>query len=272
MGEHLYVAYLDEFGHIGPYVSRHDPQHRTHPAFGLAGFVIPLEKTRELAMFFFKLKNRLLDWEIQQAGIHQARWEKKGAALFTTQNVLKYRAIRQATNRILNWITANGGYVFYTGLEKDRGAAPRSPEGLYAAVLRQSIRKISAACGGDKFLLILDEHGKVFREKAVAAASTQMFSEPAAFNLLEPPMQVESHLYQTVQCADWICGLIGRLAAYRTDPAYSDFAWAETYFGDRIARAATANSGLKLRERPSTTPSLANGLATIAAPKPGSWL
>ena len=36
-----YFAYLDEFGHIGPYISRTDPRYNDSPVFGLAGFVLP---------------------------------------------------------------------------------------------------------------------------------------------------------------------------------------------------------------------------------------
>ncbi|MXY18976.1 MAG: DUF3800 domain-containing protein, partial [Synechococcus sp. SB0664_bin_36] len=35
-----YFAYLDEFGHIGPYVSREDPKYHQSPVFGLAGLVL----------------------------------------------------------------------------------------------------------------------------------------------------------------------------------------------------------------------------------------
>ena len=38
-----YIAYLDEFGHIGPYIARDDPRHNDSPVFGLAGFIMPLE-------------------------------------------------------------------------------------------------------------------------------------------------------------------------------------------------------------------------------------
>ena len=33
-----YFAYLDEFGHIGPYVNREHPRYNDSPVFGLAGF------------------------------------------------------------------------------------------------------------------------------------------------------------------------------------------------------------------------------------------
>lgn len=32
-----YIAYLDEFGHIGPYTSNNHEKHNTHSVFGLIG-------------------------------------------------------------------------------------------------------------------------------------------------------------------------------------------------------------------------------------------
>ena len=97
-----YIAYLDEFGHIGPYISHDHERHNTHPAFGLAGIVLPANKAREFSTFFYQLKSRLLAFEIENSGVHPAKWEKKGAQLYTTKNVLKYRELRQATNRFIN--------------------------------------------------------------------------------------------------------------------------------------------------------------------------
>ena len=37
-----YFAYLDEFGHIGPYLGRHHPRHNDSPVFGFAGLVLPV--------------------------------------------------------------------------------------------------------------------------------------------------------------------------------------------------------------------------------------
>ena len=51
-----YIAYLDEFGHIGPYISRKHPKHNDSPVFGLAGFVLPLDKARGIATWFYRRK------------------------------------------------------------------------------------------------------------------------------------------------------------------------------------------------------------------------
>ncbi len=89
-GKLLYIVYLDEFGHIGPYLSSTDKSHKTHPVFGLGGVVLPYTEVRKFSTYFYQLKNRLLDYELKNSGIHPAKWEKKGASLYTVTNVTKY--------------------------------------------------------------------------------------------------------------------------------------------------------------------------------------
>ncbi|MFV3404618.1 hypothetical protein ACNFIC_11720 [Pseudomonas sp. NY15463] len=73
----MYVADLDEFGHIGPFVSKEDPSFHTHPVFGLAGLVLPAEKVREFSAFFFNLKKNVLGAKIEKTGTHPAAFEEK---------------------------------------------------------------------------------------------------------------------------------------------------------------------------------------------------
>ena len=108
-----YVVYLDEFGHIGPYLSYQDKKHNTHPAFGLGGFALPFEQIRDFSTFFYQSKQRLLAREIEWSGRHPAHWEKKGVALFTTENVKNYPEVSRMMHRILNNIAKRGGFVFY---------------------------------------------------------------------------------------------------------------------------------------------------------------
>lgn len=110
----MHIAYLDEFGHIGPYVSRTDPRYKTHPVFGFGGLVLPADRVRSFGSFFLQMKNRLLDWELQQSGVHASRWEKKGSALLTTMNIERYPEVRRAINRILARVETDGGRVFST--------------------------------------------------------------------------------------------------------------------------------------------------------------
>ena len=55
--------------------------------------------------------------------------------------------------------------------------------------------------------------------------------------LIEPPFQLESHRYQTLQAADWIAGLVGRLGAIWKDPdAWPDNEIFRRYFEYRLTQ------------------------------------
>ena len=63
--------------------------------------------------------------------------------------------------------------------------------------------------------------------------------------MIEPPFQAESHRYQTLQAADWIAGLVGRLGALWADPdAYSENSLFRYYFEQRLNRIST-RSGIR---------------------------
>src|SRR5271155_5390943 len=98
----MYFAYVDEFGHIGPYAGRAAPKYNESPIFGLGGIILPANEVRSFATWFYQLKSNLLSWEIGQSGQAPYLWEKKGAQLYTTENVLRYRQLRVATNRLLS--------------------------------------------------------------------------------------------------------------------------------------------------------------------------
>jgi hypothetical protein len=243
----LYAAYLDEFGHVGPYISRYDASHKTSPVFGLGGIVLPYTKIRPFAMWFYKLKINLLKYEIEKSGVHPAQWEKKGSALFTIQNIKKYHELRTATNRILNKIKLEGGFIFYVGLEKKITIKDHNSEKLYRVAVKEAIKRLDQHCARthDNLMIILDEQESNFRHKIVETASLSMFGKDARKTLIEPPIQAESHLYQTLQCADWMCGLIGRLSCHRVRPdEYADYECVETYFGSRISQVAL-RSGIR---------------------------
>ena len=62
-GRLIYIAYFDEFGHVGPNVSRTHPRHNDSPVFGFAGFVMAAEEVRGFAIWFYQRKCALLDFE-----------------------------------------------------------------------------------------------------------------------------------------------------------------------------------------------------------------
>ena len=244
-----YLVYLDEFGHIGPYVSRSDPKHNDSPVFGLAGLILPAAEVRGFGTWFFKRKAELLGFELQRSGMHPAVWEKKGSSLYTVTNVRRYRELRIFTGRFFNKIKNIGGFIFYVGIKKTRSDRQPNPNRLYAKVLVEAIKRINGFCEDDihrsnNFLLVLDEHDQ--RSVLITEATRSMYGgqEPRR-HLIEPPFQAESHRYQTLQAADWIAGLVGRLGSLWADPgAFPENEIFHRYFGKRL-KDVQIRSGLR---------------------------
>jgi len=242
----LYLAYLDEFGHIGPYISADHPKYKTHPVFGLAGLVLPYSEVRSFSTYFFQLKNHLLQFELERSGTHPAKWEKKGSALYTLKNVQKYPELKRATYRLINNIKKRNGFLFFVGREKRRSSELHDSKKLYHSVLKEAIKRIDQECESRnaQFILMLDQQEEnVMRGEIVEAASLAMFGDDQRRCLVEPPIQAESHLYQTLQCADWICGIVGRLSDYWCEadkkPELLDF---QKYFATRVQEAQLRSS------------------------------
>ena len=68
----IYVPYLDEFGHLGPYVGRSGPRHNTSPVFGFAGYIMPAEAVRGFGTWFFQRKGELFARPMAQSPKHPA--------------------------------------------------------------------------------------------------------------------------------------------------------------------------------------------------------
>ncbi|PQO22403.1 DUF3800 domain-containing protein [Rhodobacteraceae bacterium WD3A24] len=244
-----YIAYLDEFGHVGPFVSRANAKHNDSPVFGLAGYVLPSNHVRSFGTWFFKRKCELLDFEIRRSGLHPAVWEKKGASLYTAKNVERYRELRQFTFRLFNKINKLSGFAFYVGIRKTADPADHNPNRMYGKVLLEAIKRIDEFCevdcgGADNFLLALDEHEQ--RSELITQAAKNMYgTETPRRRLIEPPFHLESHRYQTVQAADWIAGLVGRLGAVWSNPEdYDENNVFRKYFERRL-NEASVRSGIR---------------------------
>lgn len=256
-----YVMYLDEFGHIGPFVSRDHGKHRTSPVFGFGGLVLPVETVREFAIYFYKLKCHLLKFELERQDQPAYRWEKKGAQLYTVRNVEKYQQLRTATGRLLNRIRQIGGHVIYSGAQKTTDATSHQPAEIFKQQLLRIVRRADRFFSARQatFMLLIDEQqaGSRWREMNVEACTLAMIEDATdrCRTLVEPLIQGESHLFQTLQCADWICSLVGRLCAFQVASAqYRDWEIFHRYFHDRLQAAALPCSGLGSQDEQENPP------------------
>ena len=244
-----YLAYLDEFGHVGPYINRQHPRHNDSPVFGFAGLVLPVDEVRGFGTWFFQRKCELLQFDLERSGEHPAHWEKKGSSLYTAVNVERYAQLRMFTNRMFNKIETLGGFVLYVGVKKPAPPAGPHPNRLYTRVLLEAVKRIDQFCEEDcnrsaNFLLALDEHDQ--RAALITEVSRSMYAGPERRrHLIEPLFNLESHRYQTIQAADWIAGLVGRLGAIWADPdAYPENVVFRRYFEQRLNRVSR-RSGIR---------------------------
>lgn len=242
----MYFAYLDEFGHDGPFVSREHPRYGASPVFGLAGFVMPADNVRHFGSWVFQNKCRLFQWEIDRAQKLAWEWEKKGSRFYTIKNIKQYYHpyhLRNFTIRFLKTIKHLDGFVFYFGRKKTKPPGVHDSTALYKSVLRESIKRINEFCEEDctspeNFILLMDEHNK--RSKLLTLAAQSMYGLPdQRRRLIEQPFQLESERYQNLQAADWIAGLIGRLGALWKNPSeYPENELFRRYFAYQLNHVA----------------------------------
>ena len=118
----MLIAYIDEFGHQGPYISHDHAKYNTHPCFGYAGYILPAENVREMSGYFKYVKEQLLAVEIELSGVPSDQWEKKGSALLTTRNIKRYGdELAPALSRIYRKLGKLGGHLFFYGQQKPVG-------------------------------------------------------------------------------------------------------------------------------------------------------
>jgi Protein of unknown function (DUF3800) len=248
----MILAYLDEFGHVGPYFGRGHARFNHSPVFGLAGIILPEDAVRQFASFFLHRKTDLLGFDIQRSGKEPYEWEKHGTNLYTPRSIIKYPQIRQTTFRIINGINRLGGRIFYYGREKIKNTENVNPNGLYKTVFSEAIRRLDRYCAEQKqnFAIVVDENA-ARKELLVTAVKTMYGSDPT-YHLASPPFEVESYLNQNIQAADWVAAVIGRLWCHRLEPDnYQDLAPYRTYFDTRIHAVATHSTVME-RPKPKT--------------------
>ncbi len=236
----MYLAFLDECGHIGPFISRSDPSYNQSPIFGLAGYIIPHHEARAFATFFFQLKGWMLAREIRQLSVHPATWEKKGTDLFKDKNIRRYPRLKDGIHRIVNRLYQVDGKFFFCAREKYQSPTHSKATGLYTTVLSQAIRQSDkyVTRRRSQFMMILDQHTD--RIRLLETSAKTMFGAEPARTLIEPPFHVESHLYQTIQAADWIATIVGKALTHRIKPAeFPELQWAEDVFSGQIERFST---------------------------------
>lgn len=241
----IYFIYLDEFGHIGPFMSRQAKKYNESPVFGLAGIILPEDAIRPFATKFLQLKEYLFEREIKRSGKLASHWEKHGSEIFTPKSVARYPHFRSTGFRILNHVRDCGGRVFYYGREKISGTTNVHSIGLYTTILSHTIRQLErfGESVNANYIMVVDEHSA--RRELLITASKTMYGVSPARHMLSPPFEVESHFNQNIQAADWVAAIVGRLWNYELLPdQFADHKDFRKYFWRRVHQVVTHSTVL----------------------------
>lgn len=210
----MQCVFLDEFGHEGFYEAGSSNYHHS-PVFGLGGIIIPDDNVPRLVGGFKNLK---------KFNFNSADREKKGKDVFTGKALSASVSLerRKRTSkigyRLLNLISELGGGVVYSGLEKHLPQEKHDSVVLHKTCARRCVKLINDAFQGDdgRFIVIFDEHSN--HKDKVQHLVSNIADQSDRIALIETPFQGDSELYNSIQAADWVCSLLGRVFAYMASP------------------------------------------------------
>jgi len=251
----MLVAYLDEFGHVGPYIEDGHRKFGQHPVFGYAGFIIPASNARAIGAEFKRVKTSLFKTEIDKSAT-PAQWERKGSEYFTTGSIEARPEQVRAFTGLVRQLRGLGGQLFYYGDEKQRGTVKetnRTAHDVMHDALRETINRICthAETAGEDVLILMDSFTDKTRQELAAKMYAHIYSRRRneMKRIIEAPLHIESKLNSGIQMADWVCGLIGR-ASHLQLVKDSEFRWAATSFRSSLQGGFTYESKLHLLRGP----------------------
>lgn len=259
----MLVAYLDEIGETGAYISHDHERFNTSPAFGYAGFVIPDDRVREFGSNFTHQKRQLFKHEIAQAEAKKpgsgAMWEKKGAEYFHKRANIKNIENLRVFDSLVNKLLVCGGRVFYYADEKERGTPKQTrldmdyrEESAMAETLNRLAR--CAEKRDQNMLVMIDQINEKERKLRAHRMYGHVYSRSQTFGemkrIIEAPMHLDSGVSGSIQFADWIAAAIGRAIDYQLEEN-SKFDWIPDAIRSMnpAKRAFTFESKLHLFER-----------------------
>lgn len=255
----MLLAYLDEIGEPGAFVSRAHDRYRTSPAFGYAGFTIPEAPARQFGSIFTEEKRRIFRTDIEADG-GLGQWERKGARIFRPDTLDKFPQQIRVFNALVKRLRSLGGNLFYYANEKPLGTpkqtkldtAQRETAAMQEALNRLA-RHANSNQPGQNLMVMIDQINENQRSERVPNMYGHIFARgtthPEMKRIIEPPMHVDSILSANIQFADWVAACVTRAIEYQLIED-SPYQWvAATTAVDAVRGAFTHESKLHLWSR-----------------------
>lgn len=254
----MLLAYLDETGETGAFISPDHPKFNTSAAFGYAGFVIPDANARWIAGQFAEAKKTLFATEIEAAGAHPGRWERKGAQIFRPSTPQQFPQQLRVFAGLVRSIRRNGGQLFYYADEKPLGTPKQTQLDVVAretSAMQETLNRLArhANTHDENILVMIDQ----INEKTRLDRLPRMYSHilgraaewPEMRRIIEPPMHIDSQLSSNIQLADWVAACVTRAIDYQL-VEHSQHGWiTHSRALDAVRGSFTFESKLHLYER-----------------------
>ena len=253
----MLLAYIDEIGETGAFVSKDHDRFKTSPAFGYAGFVIPAENARRFGERFTHEKRTVFKTEIAKAA-DPGKWERKGATIFRPDTYKHYpQQIRVFNALCRDLVKTWGGALFYYADEKPLGTPAQTKLDTAAretAAMRETLNRLCtfAEHKHTSILVMIDQITEKTRAERLPNMYGHILSRATERQemkrIIEPPMHVDSVLSSNIQFADWIAAAVTRAIEYQTirDSPYS---WIPDLVGPAVHGGFTFESKLHLWSR-----------------------
>lgn len=228
----MLLAYIDEIGETGAFVSKDDPRFNTSPAFGYAGFVLPATAARRFGMWFTEEKRKVFATEIRTS-THPEKWEKKGSAIFRAATLEDHPQQIRVFNGLVRRLRSLGGNLFYHAEEKPLGTPKQTELNTSlreASAMRETLNRLArhADSRDEHLLVMMDQINEKQRIERMPTMYAHMFGRSSEFEemkrLVEPPMHLDSEVSSNIQFADWIAACISRAIDYQL-VENSQFEW-----------------------------------------------
>ncbi|HWL60424.1 MAG TPA: DUF3800 domain-containing protein [Microbacteriaceae bacterium] len=252
----MLLAYLDEIGETGAFISKADPRFNTSPAFGYAGFVLPVAEARRFGAWVTEEKRRVFAGELA-ASERPAQWEKKGSAIFREATLRNYPQQIRVFNSLVRRLRSIGGNLFYYVDEKPIGTPKQTrldQIGRESAAMKETLNRLArhAESQHKHLLAMLDQVNEKQRIERMPTMYAHMFSRAGEFEemkrIVEPPMHLDSVVSANIQFADWIAACVSRAVDYQLIER-SEFGWITGSWVDAVRGAFTHESKVHLHHR-----------------------
>ena len=230
----MLLAYIDEIGETGAFVSHNDRRYKTSPAFGYAGFVIPVNSARDFGAVFTRNKRDLFKTDIGDSD--PSRFERKGASIFRPKTAAEYPHQVRVFNSLVSQVRRLGGHLFYYADEKPIGTPKQTVLDTTAretAAMREALNRIArhAEGQGKNVLVMIDQINEKTRAERLPTMYGHILGRAAEFSemkrIIEPPMHIDSALSSNIQFADWVAACVTRALDYQLLQA-SPYRWVAT--------------------------------------------